>query len=372
MFWAGLLLGLIIGWIIEWIIDWWFWRGNASGGGHLGYSQDFTRITGVNSDYDARLKSAGITTYSSLAGSSSGSVRSAIGGSESSSIDAEAWIAEAARLGGAGAAGGSANLATSLTGSGSAGSGSAGAGSTGAVSAGKESAGAGSGSKSAGRGVSGSGAGSASAKKPSGGSGGTSATKPSSGAGAGKTASSRPSSGSGASSARRDDLTKIHGVGKVFQGKFYDSGITTWAEVSKLSDAEIRAIIEPEEWQKIETDVWIEDARILAGGGTPPKRTTDSDSSSSSSSASSSGTSSSGSGRGRRRTDRDDLTKIHGIGRVYQGRFNDAGIFFWSDVADLSEERIRDIIDPEEWQKIEPDAWKSEARQFAAQKGGDV
>jgi len=66
------------------------------------------------------------------------------------------------------------------------------------------------------------------------------------------------------------------------------------------------------------------------------------------------------------------LTKIHGIGKVYQGRFNDAGVYFWSEVAELSPERIREIINPAEWQKIEPESWKREARQFAAQKGGDA
>ena len=415
-FWTGLILGLILGWIIEWIIDWWYWRGGSGGSAiNASYGSDLTRITGINSDYASRLNTSGVSSVSALASSSPSAVRTAIGGSEGKSIDAEAWIAEAGGLSGKAS---TPNLAASLTsgassGTGSSGSagltsssGSAGAGtgsgagssasgsgkaskpasgsaSTGSGSAGSaSSAGKGSsgsvgsapsgaaGSASGGAsgavtsptnkasGSAGSASGSSTGTKPASGStstglGSASRAKPAaSGSSSGSASSGKAAAGSGASSGapRRDDLTKIHGVGKVFQGKFYDAGYTTWESVSKLSDAEIRRVIQPKDWQKIETDVWIEEARILAGGGTTAHATAkDGDR-----------------GKG------DDLTKIHGIGKVYQGKFHDANIYLWSEIAELSDEKILAIIEPAEWQKIEPEEWKAEARQFAKEKGGDA
>jgi len=64
---------------------------------------------------------------------------------------------------------------------------------------------------------------------------------------------------------------------------------------------------------------------------------------------------------------RDSLQKIHGIGDVFTGRFNDAGVYSFAQLAALSPERIREIINPEEWQAIEPEAWIAEAKQFAEQ-----
>ncbi|GJM42914.1 MAG: hypothetical protein DHS20C20_31960 [Ardenticatenaceae bacterium] len=63
----------------------------------------------------------------------------------------------------------------------------------------------------------------------------------------------------------------------------------------------------------------------------------------------------------------DRLQKIHGVGDVFARRFNDAGVYSFSQLANLTPERAREIINPEEWQAIEPDQWISEAKQFAEQ-----
>lgn len=65
--------------------------------------------------------------------------------------------------------------------------------------------------------------------------------------------------------------------------------------------------------------------------------------------------------------ERDRLQKIHGIGDVFTRRFNDAGIFTFAQLAALTPERAREIINPEEWQAIEPEQWIAEASQFAEQ-----
>jgi len=73
--------------------------------------------------------------------------------------------------------------------------------------------------------------------------------------------------------------------------------------------------------------------------------------------------------------EKDQLEKIKGIGKVFAGRFNEAGVFTFADLAALSAERAHEIINPEEWQAIEPAEWIAEAVQFAeaaqraAQKG---
>jgi predicted flap endonuclease-1-like 5' DNA nuclease len=65
--------------------------------------------------------------------------------------------------------------------------------------------------------------------------------------------------------------------------------------------------------------------------------------------------------------ERDRLQKIRGIGDVFTRRFNDAGVYSFAQLAALTPERAREIIDPEEWQAIEPSEWIAEARQFAEQ-----
>lgn len=65
--------------------------------------------------------------------------------------------------------------------------------------------------------------------------------------------------------------------------------------------------------------------------------------------------------------ERDRLQKIHGIGDVFTRRFNDAGVYTFAQLAALTPERAREIINPEEWQAIEPEQWIAEAQQFAEQ-----
>ena len=64
---------------------------------------------------------------------------------------------------------------------------------------------------------------------------------------------------------------------------------------------------------------------------------------------------------------RDRLQKIHGIGDVFTRRFNEAGIYTFAQLATISPERALEIIDPEEWQAIEPEQWIAEARQLVEQ-----
>ena len=67
----------------------------------------------------------------------------------------------------------------------------------------------------------------------------------------------------------------------------------------------------------------------------------------------------------------DHLPDIHGIGQVYAKRLNDAGVYTFAQLSELSVERLREIIQPQEWQSLDFASWITQARTFAqkAQKG---
>lgn len=58
---------------------------------------------------------------------------------------------------------------------------------------------------------------------------------------------------------------------------------------------------------------------------------------------------------------RDLLEKIDGIGPVYQQKLWDAGVQSFADLAATSEERLRAIIQPQEWQNLNFGRWRERA-----------
>lgn len=68
----------------------------------------------------------------------------------------------------------------------------------------------------------------------------------------------------------------------------------------------------------------------------------------------------------------DRLHEINGIGQVFAKRLNDAGITTFAQLSTLSSERLREIIQPQEWQSIDFAAWIAQAHTLAqkSQKGG--
>jgi len=67
----------------------------------------------------------------------------------------------------------------------------------------------------------------------------------------------------------------------------------------------------------------------------------------------------------------DHLPDINGIGQVYARRLNDAGVFTFAQLSELSPERLREIVQPQEWQTLDFASWITQARTFTqkAQKG---
>lgn len=65
----------------------------------------------------------------------------------------------------------------------------------------------------------------------------------------------------------RDDLEEIDGIGPVFERKLYDAKVFTFKQLSEMSAAAITDIIKPQNWQKIEPEKWIAEARTFANRG---------------------------------------------------------------------------------------------------------
>lgn len=67
----------------------------------------------------------------------------------------------------------------------------------------------------------------------------------------------------------------------------------------------------------------------------------------------------------------DQLQDINGIGQIFAKRLNEAGIYTFAQVSELSPERLQEIIQPQEWQTLDFAAWIAQARTLAqkAQKG---
>jgi len=61
-----------------------------------------------------------------------------------------------------------------------------------------------------------------------------------------------------------DRLQDIDGVGPVYERKLNEVEIYTFAQVAETPIEQLTEIIKPQEWQTIEFDKWIRQARLLA------------------------------------------------------------------------------------------------------------
>jgi predicted flap endonuclease-1-like 5' DNA nuclease len=127
-----------------------------------------------------------------------------------------------------------------------------------------------------------------------------------------------------------DPLVDIDGIGLVYAERLKQAGIVSFWQLANMTPEQVREIIGPEEWQKIDTASWIAQAKVMASP--------------------------------------DKLEDITGIGVIFARRLNEGGIYTFAQLAGQTPERLREIIKPESWQKIEPEKWIAEAREFAAQK----
>lgn len=127
-----------------------------------------------------------------------------------------------------------------------------------------------------------------------------------------------------------DPLIDIEGIGPVYAERLNRAGVFSFWQLANMTPEQVGEIIGPEAWQKIDAASWIAQARAMASP--------------------------------------DNLEEINGIGIVFAKRLNEAGIYTFAQLAEQTPERLREVIKPEAWQKIEPEQWIAEAKGFAAQK----
>jgi predicted flap endonuclease-1-like 5' DNA nuclease len=127
-----------------------------------------------------------------------------------------------------------------------------------------------------------------------------------------------------------DPLVDIDGVGPVYAERLKRAGIVSFWQLANMTPEQVREVIGPEEWQKVDAASWIAQAKAMASP--------------------------------------DRLEDITGIGVVFARRLNEAGIYTFAQLAGQTPERLWKIIKPESWQKIEPEKWIAEAGEFAAKK----
>lgn len=66
-----------------------------------------------------------------------------------------------------------------------------------------------------------------------------------------------------------DDLTAIKGIGRIYQWKLRDGGISTYQQLAAATPERIREILDVPAWRKVNPESWIEQARALAKRSEP-------------------------------------------------------------------------------------------------------
>ncbi|UCC85966.1 MAG: hypothetical protein JSV81_14030 [Anaerolineales bacterium] len=64
-----------------------------------------------------------------------------------------------------------------------------------------------------------------------------------------------------------DDLTVIKGIGSVYQWKLRDAGFNTLKQLSEADPGQLRRMLDVKNWQRVNVEAWIEQARDWAQRG---------------------------------------------------------------------------------------------------------
>jgi predicted flap endonuclease-1-like 5' DNA nuclease len=136
---------------------------------------------------------------------------------------------------------------------------------------------------------------------------------------------------------RADRFERLTGVSEDDSRKLYEAGILSFAELSTLSSARLTEIA-----GRTGIDGWLAEAGLFAAGKAQIEFVD----------------------AGKRH--RDQLWRIDGIGEVFEVRLNKAGIFSFEELSTTSPERLQEIIQPQTWERIEPESWIAQARELAA------
>jgi predicted flap endonuclease-1-like 5' DNA nuclease len=107
----------------------------------------------------------------------------------------------------------------------------------------------------------------------------------------------------------RDDLTRIKGIGPVIAQKLNDAGINTFSELGALTPAQFEEIVGDDVKLLADEEEIIMRTNVLTGDAPS-----------------------------------DDLKQIRGIGPKIENKLNDAGVFTFADLADLTPVQLEVIV----------------------------
>ena len=155
----------------------------------------------------------------------------------------------------------------------------------------------------------------------------------------------RTTRGVGVASERKvscpQDLSRISGVGSVYETKLYQAGIGTYWELSEITDEDVVRVLGVQDFQAVDIVAVKAAALQLAEetdtvgrywDGTPP----------------------------------DDFEKLEGIGEVYERRLYDAGICTFRALAEVSAERLQEICQAPDWRRPDYASWIAQAERLIA------
>ncbi len=137
------------------------------------------------------------------------------------------------------------------------------------------------------------------------------------------------------------DLSRISGIGAVYETKLYAAGIGTYWELSEIADQDLVRVLEVQDFQAVDIVAVKADALKLAEetdtvgrywDGTPP----------------------------------DDFEKLEGIGEVYERRLYDAGICTFRALAEISAEQLQEICQAPDWRRPDYASWIAQAERLIA------
>lgn len=75
-----------------------------------------------------------------------------------------------------------------------------------------------------------------------------------------------PAPGEVTRASARDDLLRIEGIGRVYDGRLRAAGINSFADVVSAGEARLQEVIQPQAWQRVNFADWIEQARLIVEG----------------------------------------------------------------------------------------------------------
>ena len=132
-----------------------------------------------------------------------------------------------------------------------------------------------------------------------------------------------------------DDLAAIKGIGPKYAAQLSAAGITSFAALAAADPQRLRAIVNAPGWRQVDYPTWVAEAKSLAVAP-------------------------------RRAVVGDDLTRLEGIGPVYDAKLRAAGITTYEQLAQAEGTRLAEIIQAPAWRRVHYGAWIEQARLAAA------